>query len=51
MSSIVTARLPDPLVERLDERASQELRSRSGMVAYLIAQGLESAPAPDTKED
>lgn len=32
--------LPNEVVERLDERARDELRSRSGMAAWLIASGL-----------
>ena len=40
MDSVVHARLSPEVVEQLDRRAGDEMRSRSNLVALLVTQGL-----------
>jgi hypothetical protein len=50
MSEVIHARLPAEVAAQLDQRADQELRTRSNMAAVLIARGLE-APAPKSQKE
>jgi predicted transcriptional regulator len=50
MDVVVSARLPSPLVKRLDEQASAQQRTRSALVAHLVAEALADDHDP-AKED
>jgi metal-responsive CopG/Arc/MetJ family transcriptional regulator len=41
-SSVLHIRLPSELATRLADEAQREMRSRSQLVAYLVAKGLAS---------
>jgi metal-responsive CopG/Arc/MetJ family transcriptional regulator len=43
MSGVV--RLPRDLIERIDERAADEMRSRSNLVRVLVSEGLRRREA------
>jgi predicted transcriptional regulator len=44
--AIVHVRVPGDIVARLDQRAEGEMRSRSNLAAFLIAQGLREPGPP-----
>jgi metal-responsive CopG/Arc/MetJ family transcriptional regulator len=46
MTVVTTIRLPEDLVDRIDERAHREYRSRSSLIAFLVARQLEADDAP-----
>jgi hypothetical protein len=48
VENVRVVKLPAELVERLDERAAAELRSRNNMAAWLVTQGLRE-PADEPK--
>jgi metal-responsive CopG/Arc/MetJ family transcriptional regulator len=48
MDDVRVVRLPRDLVERVDERAAGELRSRSNLVRLLVVEGLRRREAAGT---
>jgi metal-responsive CopG/Arc/MetJ family transcriptional regulator len=48
MDDVRVVRLPRDLIERVDERASDELRSRSNLVRLFVVEGLQRREAADT---
>jgi metal-responsive CopG/Arc/MetJ family transcriptional regulator len=48
--TVVYAHLPRELVERLDAASRDELRTRSNMVAALVAEGLRRRNADEKAE-
>lgn len=47
---ILTVRVPEHLLKRLEAKATQERRSRSAMLVLLLQDALDLAPAPTGRE-